>query len=250
MSAACRSPIRWLASGVREPARAAANGPIALFQTAGAEVWPGEPFPTAGGRAARASRSVRSGRCPVVTACTGHALAMDLFLLCSGDYRIGAAGDFKLQANEVASGLTMPYPALAILRYRLTPSSFDRAVGLAEVFTPPKAVEAGLLDRLVDPDAVVPVAQEVAASFLTLDASAHAASKRQARATLLADLQPASRPSSRRSRPPVSPAGTRGPQVRPPKPRFTNHFVAALGPKAGSQVLMARTKPARRPSLR
>ena len=73
---------------------------------------------------------------PIVMACTGHALAMGLFLLCSGDYRIGAAGDFKLQANEVAIGLTMPSPALTILRSRLTPSSFDRAVGLAEVFTP------------------------------------------------------------------------------------------------------------------
>ena len=126
---------------------------------------------------------------PVVAACTGHAVAMGLFLLCSGDYRIGAAGDFKLQANEVAIGLTLPYPALAILRYRLTPSSFDRAVGLAEVFTPPEAVEVGLLDRLVEPNAVVPVTQEVAASFLTLDASAHTASKRRARATLLTELR-------------------------------------------------------------
>jgi enoyl-CoA hydratase len=126
---------------------------------------------------------------PIVMACTGHALAMGLFLLCSGDYRIGAKGAFKLQANEVAIGLPMPYPALAILRHRLAPSSFDRAVGLAEVFTPAEAVDVGLLDQLVDPDAVVPVAQEVAAAFLTLDASAHAASKRRARATLLADLR-------------------------------------------------------------
>ena len=126
---------------------------------------------------------------PIVMACTGHALAMGLFLLCSGDYRIGAAGDFKLQANEVAIGLTMPSPALTILRSRLTPSSFDRAVGLAEVFTPAEAVEVGLLERLADPDAVVPAARDAAASFLTLDSSAHASSKRRARATLLADLR-------------------------------------------------------------
>jgi enoyl-CoA hydratase/carnithine racemase len=127
--------------------------------------------------------------CPIVMACTGHAVAMGLFLVCSGDYRIGANGDFKLQANEVAIGLTMPYPALAILRYRLTPWSFDRAVGLAETFTPADAIDLGLLDRLADPDAVVPVAQEVAASFLMLDASAHAASKLRARAALLSDLR-------------------------------------------------------------
>jgi enoyl-CoA hydratase len=148
---------------------------------------------------AEAQRMLRGGfelserllgfRRPVVMACTGHAVAMGLFLLCSGDYRIGATGDFKLQANEVAIGLPMPYPALAILRYRLTPSSFDRAVGLSEVFRPPEAVEVGLLDRLVDADAVVPVAQEVATSLVRLDPAAHAASKHRARATLLADLR-------------------------------------------------------------
>jgi len=148
---------------------------------------------------------------PIVAACTGHAVAMGLFLLCSGDYRIGSTGDFKLQANEVAIGLTVPYPAIAILRYRLTPSSFDRAVGLAEVFTPPKAVEVGLLDRLVDPDAVVPLAQEAAASLLTLGGSAHAASKRRARATLLADLRAGIETEFPTRAQPSSPAATRDP---------------------------------------
>jgi enoyl-CoA hydratase len=179
----------------------------AEFDSAGAVVLAGRPgrfsggfdLGVLGGGGAEAGHMLRGGfelaerllsfRCPVVMACTGHAVAMGLFLLCSGDYRIGAAGDFKLQANEVAIGLTMPYPALTILRYRLTPSSFDRAVGLSEVFTPADAVEVGLLDRLVDPATVVPAAREVAASLLTLGASAHPASKRRARATLLADLR-------------------------------------------------------------
>ena len=62
-------------------------------------------------------------------------------------------------------------------------------MGLAEVFTPAEAVEVGLLERLTDPDAVVPAARDAAASFLILDSSAHASSKRRARATLLADLR-------------------------------------------------------------
>ena len=41
---------------------------------------------------------------PVVAACTGHAIAMGAFLLCACDYRIGAAGAYKLTANEVAIG--------------------------------------------------------------------------------------------------------------------------------------------------
>ena len=41
---------------------------------------------------------------PVVIACTGHAMAMGVFLLLSGDYRVGAAGPYKYSANEVAIG--------------------------------------------------------------------------------------------------------------------------------------------------
>jgi enoyl-CoA hydratase len=126
---------------------------------------------------------------PVVIACTGHAMAMAVFLLCSGDYRVGAAGDFKVQANEVAIGMTMPYAALAIVRYRLTAPAFDRAVGLSALFTPDDAVAAGILDEVVEPDAVVSRAQAVAASFAGLDPAAHASSKLRARANVLAEIR-------------------------------------------------------------
>jgi enoyl-CoA hydratase len=127
--------------------------------------------------------------CPVVIACTGHAVAMGSFLLCAGDYRVGASGDFRVQANEVAIGLTMPHSAVAILRHRLAPSAFDRAVVLAEAFTPANAVEAGFLDRVVDPSEVVATARSVAASFTALDPAAHRGTKARVRATLLADVR-------------------------------------------------------------
>jgi enoyl-CoA hydratase len=122
---------------------------------------------------------------PVVVACTGHAMAMGSFLLCAVDYRVAAAGDFKIQANEVAIGLTMPLPALALLRYRLTPAAFDRAVGLAELFTPAAAAEVGFVDRVVAADDVVSTAQAVVRSFEGLDAAAHLGSKLRARSALL-----------------------------------------------------------------
>jgi enoyl-CoA hydratase len=126
---------------------------------------------------------------PVVVACTGHAVAMGSFLLCAADHRIGAAGDFKIQANEVAIGITMPYAALALMRYRLTPAAFDRAVGLSAIFTPTAAITAGWLDEIVDVEAVVGCAQSVAASVVGLDARAHAASKQRARAAALAEVR-------------------------------------------------------------
>src|SRR5271170_2991066 len=42
---------------------------------------------------------------PVVMACTGPAIAMGSFLLCSGDHRIAAPG-YTIQANEVAVGVS------------------------------------------------------------------------------------------------------------------------------------------------
>src|SRR5690349_21542904 len=63
---------------------------------------------------------------PVVTASPGHAIAMGLFLLESGDYVIGAAGSFKFTANEVAIGLEVPPVGVAVLRQRVVPAVLNR----------------------------------------------------------------------------------------------------------------------------
>lgn len=126
---------------------------------------------------------------PVIIVCTGHAVAMGSFLLLSADYRVGADGPFRIVANEVAIGLTMPHSALAILRWRLAPAYFDRAVLLSETFDPRSAVAAGFLDRVVDPDDVLPAAVEIATAVTALDPKAHAATKRRARADTLAAVE-------------------------------------------------------------
>jgi enoyl-CoA hydratase len=131
---------------------------------------------------------------PVVVGCTGHAIAMGTFLMFAGDYRIGPeSGSYKLTANEVAIGLTMPHAAIEILRLRLTPAAFDRAVILSDVFGPADALATGYLDRLVPAEDVVSAAQEFAHAARALDARAHAASKLRARAPVLAALAQAIR---------------------------------------------------------
>ena len=118
---------------------------------------------------------------PVVIGCTGHAVAMGVFLLLSGDFRVGAAGPFKITANEVAIGLTMPLAAVEICRQRLTPAHFNRATALAEPFSPESAVDAGFFDRLVDASQLGDVVHRVAAELTTLDMDAHKATKLRAR---------------------------------------------------------------------
>ena len=122
---------------------------------------------------------------PVVIACTGHAVAMGSFLLLCGDHRIGTAGDFRIVANEVAIGLTMPHAAVEICRQRLTPAAFNRAVILAETFTPDDAVAAGFLDQVTPMERLDEAARSAAERFMRLNAEAHAASKLRARANAL-----------------------------------------------------------------
>ena len=123
---------------------------------------------------------------PVVVACTGHAIAMGVFLLLSGDYRVGAEGPYKLVANEVAIGMTLPRAAIEILRQRVAPAHFNRAAILAEIYTPSNGVEAGFLDRVVEPSQVLAVSREMALAFSKLDIAAHAATKRRLREQTLA----------------------------------------------------------------
>jgi len=118
---------------------------------------------------------------PVVIACTGHAIAMGVFLLLSGDFRVGADGPYRITANEVAIGMTMPRAAIEICRLRLTPAHLNRALVLAEVYSPASAVPAGFLDRAVPPHEVVPAAQALAEQLSRLDLAAHAATKRRVR---------------------------------------------------------------------
>jgi enoyl-CoA hydratase len=128
---------------------------------------------------------------PVLIACTGHAIAMGVFLLLSGDYRVGAAGPHKITANEVAIGLTMPRAAVEICRQRLAPAAFNRAVVIAEVFSPDDAVAAGFLDRVVSAPELPDVAASTAAELSKLDLDAHASSKLRARQPALQAIRAA-----------------------------------------------------------
>jgi enoyl-CoA hydratase len=128
---------------------------------------------------------------PVVVACTGHAVAMASFLLLSGDVRLGASGPFRIVANEVAIGLTMPHAAIELCRQRLTPAAFSRAVLLSETFSPDEAAVAGFLDRVVDPAALADEARSTATALAALDPNAHRASKLRARGATLQAIRAA-----------------------------------------------------------
>ncbi|WP_029106781.1 crotonase/enoyl-CoA hydratase family protein [Mycobacterium sp. URHD0025] len=126
---------------------------------------------------------------PVIMAATGHAIAMGSFLLLSGDHRVGSVTT-RCQANEVKIGMTLPNAAIEIMRMRLTRAAFQRGIAMAAVFTGDAAIAGGWLDEVVEPDAVLARAQQVAAeAAATLNTGAHVASKLKARAEALTAIR-------------------------------------------------------------
>ncbi|MDR3414998.1 MAG: crotonase/enoyl-CoA hydratase family protein [Nevskia sp.] len=125
---------------------------------------------------------------PLIVACSGHALAMGVFLVLTGDYCVGADGAYKIGANEVAIGLPMPRAAIEICRQRLAPAHLNRALITSEIYTPDAAVAAGFLDRVVTGSELQDEARAAAARFARLDRNALAATKRLAREPTLKAL--------------------------------------------------------------
>lgn len=119
---------------------------------------------------------------PVVMACTGHALAMGAILLMSSDYRVGVEGDFKIGLNEVSIGMPLPVFATELARDRLSRRQFTRAVNHATIYSPADAVDAGFLDEVAAPEALLDVATERARDLAArLDPSAFRATRVNAR---------------------------------------------------------------------
>ncbi|MFC4292631.1 crotonase/enoyl-CoA hydratase family protein [Sphingorhabdus arenilitoris] len=129
------------------------------------------------------------GPLPVVAACTGHAIAMGTFILHACDTRIGAAGEFKLGANETITGMNLPIFAIELAKARLNPVHYTRAMVQAFIYDPKGAVEAGYLDMLTDADKVVDTATGIAGQLSQLPGSAYAYNKRAMRKETLAAIK-------------------------------------------------------------
>lgn len=117
------------------------------------------------------------GPLPVVAACTGHAIAMGVFILNACDTRVGASGDYKIGANEAITGMNLPIFALELARDRLNPPHLTRAMVQGFIYDPKGAVEAGYLDMLAEADKVEATALAVAGQLAQLPGKAYAWNK-------------------------------------------------------------------------
>jgi enoyl-CoA hydratase/carnithine racemase len=143
------------------------------------------------GGGAEVARRLLGFPTPVILAVTGHALAMGAIMLMTADYRIGAAGNFKLGLNEVAIGMSMPRFGVEIARARLDPAHFELSVNCAHLYDAEDAVEAGYLDEAVDAGQVMYRSIAKAEQFSALNMQAHKNTKDRVRAPLYRALDEA-----------------------------------------------------------
>ena len=128
---------------------------------------------------------------PVIVACNGHAVAAGAFLLLAADMRIAVDGPFRIGLNEVKIGLTVPWFAIELARYRLAPAHFDRAVVNATIYSPEDAVAAGFIDRVIPGEELRAASLQGASELAELNRAAHAATKLRVRASALGALRSA-----------------------------------------------------------
>lgn len=125
---------------------------------------------------------------PLVIASTGHAMAKAAFMLLLADYRLGAAGAFRIGLNEVVIGMSMPEAAMPQARARLAAPWLNRCALQAELLDPVQAQAAGFYDELLPPEQLLPRARFKLQQLAALDRRAYHETRQLLNAPLRKEL--------------------------------------------------------------
>jgi enoyl-CoA hydratase len=111
-----------------------------------------------------------------------------MILALCGDHRVaGPGGRFGL--TEVRAGIPYPAIAMAVVRAELSAAAARELVLRGELFDATGARDRGLLDEVVEQDAVLDRALEVAGELAALPAQTYAYIKAQLRAPVIAEAR-------------------------------------------------------------
>lgn len=130
--------------------------------------------------------SVATSPVPVVAAITGHSPAGGAVLSLFCDYRVMAAGSYKIGLNEVEVGIILPSFMFEALKRPVGEHVAERLVTAAQMVPADEAFRIGLVDELAPLDEVVERAVARADRLLALPPEAMSETRRTARADLVA----------------------------------------------------------------
>ena len=126
-------------------------------------------------------RAIALSPIPIASAITGHSPAGGAVLAVFSDYRVMAEGDFRIGLNEVQVGLPVPAVIAGAFARLVGPRRAEQLLVSGALIGPAEALAAGLVDRVVELDRVVPAALEWARMLAALPPEACATTRRTAR---------------------------------------------------------------------
>lgn len=130
---------------------------------------------------------------PVVAAVNGHCIAGGLIVALSCDYRIAAAGDYKIGLTEARVGVPFPVGPMAVVQGELAAPAARISVLLARNVAPQVALAQGLVDEVQPADQLLARAAQMAEEMAALPRSSYGRIKRHLRAAALARIDDAVR---------------------------------------------------------
>lgn len=118
---------------------------------------------------------------PVVAAVNGHAIAGGCVLACAADRRLGTLGPGRIGVTELLVGVPFPAIALEIMRSVAAGPALAEMLYTGRTWDMADAAARGLVDALVDPDALMDTAVREAAALAALPAQSFTLTKAQVR---------------------------------------------------------------------
>lgn len=137
-----------------------------------------------------AARAIAACPVPIAAAIAGHAPAGGCVLALCCDYRVMASGPFRIGLNETQVGLVAPEGIQRLLRRVVGTYRAERMLVSGDMLDAEQALQAGLVDELVEIDNVAHRARIWLAQLLTLPRQAMLQTRAIARADMIEALQP------------------------------------------------------------
>ena len=118
---------------------------------------------------------------PLVAAINGHAIAGGCVLAAGCDYRVMARGTGTIGVSELKVGLPFPLVAIEVLRFATSEAHLQELVYRGTTYEVAEAYERGLVDEIVEPDALLQHATTVASQLGSEPSARFRITKRQLR---------------------------------------------------------------------
>ena len=128
---------------------------------------------------------------PVVAAVNGHAIAGGGVMTMAADYKVMADGNGRVGVPELVVGVPFPAAALEVVRFAVPRDRVQAMVYTGRTLPPREALAQGIVDEVVDADALGVRAREVAVQLAGLSPDAFRMAKQTLRAETVARMDAA-----------------------------------------------------------